>query len=80
MSQLKSMIESILITEIKRLYEMAATPTGLTNEETKKLETFCKILHIFDDLHDTPKKSKPIQASMEELIRLAKTPTDKDVK
>ena len=69
MSNLKDMIETILITEVTKLYNSAATPMGLTSEETRKLETYVKVLKDFDNLHDNVKK-KPKAKSIESLLKI----------
>lgn len=45
MSDLKEKIESIIITEVNKLYEKAAGP-GLTVEDIRKLEVLVKIKDI----------------------------------
>ena len=68
---LKQMIESILITEITRLYEQAAMPGGLSIEDVKKLEVLVKIKDV-ENVEDR-RKTNSTNKTLDELIKLAKS-------
>ena len=74
-SNLKAKIESILITEITKLYEKAASPLGLTIDDVKKLEVLVKIKDLERDDKADPVKAE-ITADIETLMKIARgTPT-----
>lgn len=76
MPTLKDMVESILITEITRLYERAVMPGGLTVEEIRKLEVLVKIKEV-ENVEDTKnKKINRKQLSLDELEKIALKPDD----
>jgi len=70
MSNIKDMIETILITEVTKLYNSASTSIGLTSEETRKLEVFVKVLKDFDTLHNNVKRVKSKPQSIEKLLKI----------
>lgn len=73
---LKNMIESILITEITRLYESAASPVGLTLEDVRKLEIFVKIKDLENAESNSDEESDLKDVPIEQLIAIAKSQND----
>lgn len=78
MSRMKDMIETIIITEITRLYEKASTPLGLSGDETKKLKVYVEILEVFDDIHDNSKNENKPKFTPEELLKLVSKQSQDD--
>jgi len=72
MKSLRNMIESILITEITKLYEKAATPMGLSIEDVKKLEVFVKIKDL-ENPEEPKDQINPLNKTLKELKELAKS-------
>lgn len=76
-NSLKQMIESILITEITRLYERASNPVGLSIEDVKKLEVLVKIKDV-ENVEDRKKSSNSPERTIDELIKLAKSKNEQE--
>jgi len=70
-TDLKAKIESILITEITKLYEKAGSPLGLTVDDVKKLEVLVKIKDLEKDDKSDPVKPE-ITSDIETLMRIAR--------
>lgn len=70
-NSLRNMIESILITEITRLYDKAIVPPGLSPEDMRKLEILVKIKDLENPDESKNRKINPLNKSVEELMRIA---------
>jgi hypothetical protein len=63
------MIESIIITEITRLFNRAADPTGLSFEDVRKLEVYCK---IYDSHKENDPKKKTAEGAKPNILEILK--------
>lgn len=73
MANLDNMMETILIQEITRLYNLSGKGIGLSKEDMEKFHILARIKDTLKMSDDDKKKINPMNKKLSELVRIAQS-------